>query len=1053
MPRIRNIRLAALGLPLVLLARAAGADAPATADYARDIKPLLRERCYACHGALKQKAGLRLDTVTAMRRGGDGGDALAGDPALLLQRVTTTDLHDRMPPEGEGALLSAEQVALLRDWLRRGAPGLAREEPEADPRAHWAYQPPRDAGRSMDQLLLQRLQSDGLTPQPAAEPEVWLRRVWLDLTGLPPEPADVRRFLEAHARDAAPARRREIDRLLASPQYGERWGRHFMDIWRYSDWYGLGDQLRNSQKHLWHWRDWIVESLNADKGYDTMILQMLAADELAPEDRGNLRATGFLARSYYLFNRTTWLDETLEHTSRALLGVTLQCVKCHDHKYDPIDHAEYYRMRAVFEPMHVRLDPWPGETDLARNGLPRVYDLHLERPTYRHVRGDEKNEDRARVLEPGVPQVLGAEAYRPVALNLPPTAVQPALLPFVRDDQLRAAEAGLRRAEAEVARLRPLAAVGSQPAAKAGRMLVAEDFRQPVPGRYRWLGGDWQLEPGRLRQSLGGAERRMAELAVPPPPDFAASLSFTIRGGRKWKSVGLAFDGAGRDDTLVYLSAAEGGSKLQLALARDGRSSYPAEAAVAREVRLGQPYTLEVRVRGPLVNVSVNGQPALAYQLPQPRRPGAIRLTAFDAEVDFTRFTLAALPPEAPLFAPGGLKDAGDPAAQLRIAELTLQAARLRPELIRRVLAADADRNNPALARRAAEQEALVKLAEAELALARAGQAAGLRSPDAKARSAAAKTLTEARAAVAKAKEKSVKPGAGYTPLRVSLKAQEGPDEAGNADVQTYPARSSGRRLALARWMTDRRHPLTARVLVNHVWLRHFGAPLVADVTDFGRRSPAPLHQDVLDTLAVRFMANGWSLKWLHREMMLSELYARSSSNAGAAAATLSADPDNSRYWRMNPRRLESQAVRDSLLRSAGRLDLTLGGPTLDPAKAETAPRRSLYFNQTAHEEHRFLAAFDNANVLECYRREESVVPQQALALANSRLARDCADALAARLDGLDDAAMIREAFLVVLGRAPADAEARDCADSLKVLSRGLFLQALFNHNDFVTLR
>ena len=109
-----------------------------------------------------------------------------------------------------------------------------------------------------------------------------------------------------------------------------------MDVWRYTDWYGLGDQLRNSQKHIWRWRDWIIESLNEDKGFDAMVLEMLAADELYPADRDRLRATGFLARNYYLFNRTTWLDSTIEHTGKAFLGLTLNCAKCHDHKYDPI---------------------------------------------------------------------------------------------------------------------------------------------------------------------------------------------------------------------------------------------------------------------------------------------------------------------------------------------------------------------------------------------------------------------------------------------------------------------------------------------------------------------------------------------------------------------------------------------------------------------------------------------------------------------------------------------------------------------------------------------
>ena len=406
MPLPSHRRLLMLGIAFVACAQAQAVD------YTKDIKPLLKERCYACHGALKQKAGLRLDTVTAIKAGGDEGDATQ----LLIQRVTTTDKHDLMPPEGEGSKLNADQVAKLKAWIASGSPGPADEQPEADPRAHWAYQPPKAAGPSIDALLAARLASKNLKPQPQAMPEIWLRRVYLNLLGLPPTPEQITAFL----RDpSTTARQRVVDHLLSSPQYGERWGRHFMDIWRYCDWYGLGDQLRHSQKHLWHWRDWIIESLNADKGYDRMIMEQLAADELAPEDRDNLRATGFLARSYYLFNRTTWLDETIEHTSRAFLGVTMQCVKCHDHKYDPIEQADYYRLRAVFEPMHVRLDPWPGEVDFGKNGLPRVFDLHLDRPTFRHVRGDEKNEDKARALSAGIPSVLSFASFTPASITLP----------------------------------------------------------------------------------------------------------------------------------------------------------------------------------------------------------------------------------------------------------------------------------------------------------------------------------------------------------------------------------------------------------------------------------------------------------------------------------------------------------------------------------------------------------------------------------------------------------------------------------------------------------
>ncbi len=817
-------RLAA-GLRLGVAALVASTGLALAVDYEKEIKPLLKERCYACHGALKQKAGLRMDTAAAMRQGGDGGDILAKDHSLLIERTTTTNPDDRMPPEGEGSMLNAEQVAKLQSWIAAGAPGPAEEQPENDPRSHWAYQPPQSEGKSMDVLLAARLAAHKLTPQPEAAPEMWLRRVHLDLLGLPPSAEQIAAFLKD---TSAPSRQRVVDHLLATPQYGERWARHFMDIWRYCDWYGLGPQLRHSQKHLWHWRDWMVESLNADKGYDAMIVQMLAADEAAPEDRPNLRATGFLARSYYLFNRTTWLDETIEHTCRAFLGVTMQCVKCHDHKYDPIEHGDYYRMRAIFEPLHVRLDPWPGEADLEKNGLPRVYDLHLKQPTFRHVRGDEKNEDKSKPLPPGIPQVLAFASFNPAEVRLPPASSKPVLLPFVLQDHLRAVD-------------------------------------------------------------------------------------------------------------------------QQLATARK----------------------------------------------------------------------------------------ANDAAA--------IKLATLRRAMVHAIHAADLAKDNKTLAQAAALAEARHQLALAEAAVAKIKE--GEKDH--------AKQIKAAQEALLKAQQKVAAPGDAYTSLPVSFKAQEGPDEKTNADVQTYPETSTGRRLALAQWIADKRNPLTARVLVNHVWTRHFGVPIVPDVGDFGLRAAAPLHQDILDTLTVDFMNNGWSMKHLHRAMVLSDLYRRSSSNAGADAATLAADPDNLHLWRMNPRRMESQLVRDSLLHLSGRIDLSLGGPSIDPAKAETSPRRSLYFIQNADVEHRFLAVFDNSNVLECYRRNESVVPQQALALTNSKLSRDCADALALKLTTLDEQLFIQQAFLAVLGRPPLEPERAASLDGLHAMgqNRSLFLQALINHNDFVTLR
>ena len=279
------------------------------ADYVK-VKSLLAAKCYSCHGALKQKAKLRLDTRDLMLK----GEVIASGKAaksLLIERVEDRS-EDRMPPPEDGAPLKPEEIVLLRRWIDDGANAPADEPVPQGPSEHWAFKTPNrtplpaDAGNPIDALLEKSRGKLGLKAQLEAERTILIRRLYLDLIGLPP----TREQLE----DTRPWKS-IVDELLASPQHGERWARHWMDVWRYSDWYGLGKQLRNSQKHIWRWRDWIVESLNADKGFDRMIEEMLAADELAPDDTDTLRASGFLARNYYLFNRTTWLDSTIEHTA------------------------------------------------------------------------------------------------------------------------------------------------------------------------------------------------------------------------------------------------------------------------------------------------------------------------------------------------------------------------------------------------------------------------------------------------------------------------------------------------------------------------------------------------------------------------------------------------------------------------------------------------------------------------------------------------------------------------------------------------------------------
>ena len=268
-----------------------------------------------------------------------------------------------------------------------------------------------------------------------------------------------------------------------------------------------------------------------------------------------------------------------------------------------------------------------------------------------------------------------------------------------------------------------------------------------------------------------------------------------------------------------------------------------------------------------------------------------------------------------------------------------------------------------------------------------------------------------------------------------------------------YPKTSSGRRTALANWLTHRDHPLTARVAVNHIWLRHFGAPLVETVSDFGLRAPRPLHQDLLDYLTVEFIESGWDMKYLHRLILTSKAWQRSSSNLAADKKTLAADPGNLHYWRMNGRRMEAQVVRDSLLHLAGTLDLAQRGPSVTPSP--DARRRSLYFFHSRDGRSRFLETFDDADVFACYRRSESIVPQQALAMMNSQTASTSAKQIGAEFEtNMSPEAFVRAAFSKILARPPVPVE---LAESLAYLNeqpkREHFIHALINLNDFLMIR
>ncbi len=890
--------LAIFGLVTLLHSAGLADETTPTIDYEKQIKPLFTARCLACHGALKQEAGLRLDTGELARKGSHNGPVInrgSAQASELIARVTSLDEQTRMPPDGEP--LTGEEIQRLSAWISAGAMSPADEEPEPDPNSHWAFQPVQRpplpelatpwARNSVDRFIAKGQQKFGVIPIREANRDRLVRRLYMDLLGVPPTLEELQILDRIHPSDHHQWYESIVDRLLNDPRYGERWGRHWMDVWRYSDWWGLGDQLRNSQYHIWHWRDWIIESLNEDLPYDQMIQLMLAADETDPTDSNKLRATGFLARNYFLFNRNQWMDESVEHVCKSFLGITMNCAKCHDHKYDPIEQVDYYRLRAFFEPYHVRLDMVPGETDLNRNGLPRVFDGTPELPTYVFVRGQENQPDKNRAVTPGVPTILGGDPLHIASVPLPAEAYEPERRPFVAEAYLKSAMENVRAAEATLA--------GA-------------------------LKEDANSDPLSARKEAARAKLQLAQSELEQLQKQIDAWNTT------WKS--------------------------QSAAAVSGNGASPGQ------------------------DVQASHQAAIRAQ----RATEVVRAKANVAE------------------------------SKLKLSQAT-------------------EDKRPAI-----EKE--LKSAEEQLAKAQTASEAPI-DPEARC---------------------SALPGAKWTPTRFFSSLKDDPEV-------KFPPSSTGRRSALARWLASKNNPLTARVAVNHIWMRHMGTPLVPVVFDFGRKNRVPFQAELLDWLSAEFMERGWSMKHLHRLIVCSATY-RLDSFSDEQTPNANHDPGNISYWRKNPVRLESQVLRDSLLALANRIDYRIGGPTVAAPDQPSSPRRSLYFFHSNNQRNLFLTTFDEAMVKECYRRDESIVPQQALALINSQLTLDLCGPIADWLmasnagDAQNDRDFIAVAFRVLLARPASEPESKASCEAMEQWrtqgqsqenSRRLFVWALLNHNDFVT--
>lgn len=1095
-------------------------------DYTADIKPILKARCYACHGALKQEAELRLDTGKALRSATDNG-------AVVLERITAMDEDVRMPPIGEP--LTVEEIAQFEKWIDAGAVSPVNETAEADPADHWAFVPPttpavrrKHEPRVIDYLIEKQLRTRKLGALELATASQRLRRVYLDLIGVPPTPEEVTAFLE----DASATRYGTVvDRLLADARYGQRWARHWMDIWRYSDWYGRRNQndVRNSSAQIWMWRDWIVDSLNDNVGYDMMVQHMLAADEMSPLDDSQWPATGYLVRNYYSLNPNEWMRHNVEYTGKAFLGLTFNCAHCHDHKYDPIEHDDYFRLRAFFEPMSIRMDqvadgPRPddfveylyaGSRKPALIGMARVFDKNHDAPTHFYNGGDERNRvpDHT-TIEPGVPRFLEHLMPQVTEQQLPTEAWYPGARQAVHDYEMEQAAKQLSIAKAQLSEISPVDAGNEQAAevvrkdaqakldaaikqanaqgqgALEGRYSLLLDARQGrrvlsnhLPEVKELVDGtvisfqllvldegqvNFQLirdhkglltagyvgfengviyayTPGGFSRFVVGkydfanGERRFkAKLVIHPATDNAELtidvLNIETQEFRELEVVSMAINGwnpVGTDNKPILLDCRAGTA----AIYDDIRIGIPKQNEIVLNFE-GKDYSdgqgVDKIDNWKVGSSSIAPATSKTIEVIDSELVRGLRKSVTEAEAAISRLSLT--------------QDAAVAAVIAAEAKILKMEAIIAADVLR-YTDAGVDRVEALI--NAAVLKSIAAdglIANAELLAARTALVAAQKKDDMAAVTAAEARRTAAETAVKAVKKAAMVPPTDYNPL----------------SVQTAKI-STGRRTALAQMLTHRNNPLTARVAVNHIWLRHFHVPLVQTVFDFGRNGKPPTHPRVLDYLAVELMESGWDMKHIHRLIVMSDAYQRSSQGNVRNGQI---DPDNVWLWRMNSGRMEAEVVRDSLLYIASDLDTSSGGRSLENTRALTTNRRSLYYETypEAGGANPLGELFDAPNPFECYRRTSTIVPQQALALNNSDFVHEIAQKTVLRIEKLlgspadtqSGRAFVQSAFMIVLSRSPSEVEFSKCEAFLSSYgddARAGLIRVLINHSDFVSIQ
>lgn len=1013
---VRAIALLGLGLPLV-------AQQDGSAFFEKNVRPILVRQCLGCHSSTSQPVmgGLRLDTREASLKGGSRGPAIVpGNPgeSLLMKAVLHTAGPLKMPP---GPRMKDADAALLTQWIQMGAPwGDAQATAAPAARKFWAFDAPRPAPlpevkntawatSPVDRFVLARLEAKGLAPAPPADRRTLIRRATYDLTGLPPTPAEVDAFLADRSPDAFG---KVVDRLLASPRYGERWGRHWLDVARYADSNGLDENL--VYKNAFRYRDYVIAAFNKDKPFDQFLREQIAGDLLPPSEDLNTMyerwtATGFLSLGAKMLAeddpvkmQMDIVDEQVDTTMRAFLGLTVGCARCHDHKFDPIPQKDYYALAGIFRSSKT------------------MENFKVVAKWHEYVLAPKADRDRLAAHEANV------EAKRKEAAALTSTENRKLTAAAIErvGAYLLAAAHVKRDREVQVAPVENAAgalerAAGSFDAGNAPREILRRKANT-VPGvkgpywaEYKVAvtqAGQYQLDVLDQEKGAGTADIHVngAWMLRGAPPIQNREASPEVDG---WSFA-----------AIVPLRAGENVIRLEHA----SRFPYFTKLMLS-------PNTLE---RAPLNIVQIAGRyevnPGLLEQMVDhlERSNGAPSSVLYAWEILGSNAKLDAwASPAKALFAGQSFSTPEDLAQRYS-------------ELFRKAAAEGANTQDPGLKAlyeflhekfgpfRAPEGARRFYAAEARRELERLDE-------EAKQLEAATPDLPRAMG-VSEGAEIADAPihirGSHWT---LGEKVPRGFIQAlGDPLPQALGTHESGR-LELARWMTAQGHPLTSRVIANRLWGWHFGRGIVASVDNFGRLGDKPTDQPLLDWLALRFVEQGWSMKAMHRTLMLSNTY-RMSSQYNAKAAE--ADPENELLWRMPRRRLEAEEIRDGIMSVSGALRLDMGGSILKYKDrqyvANTSkggevdydrPIRTVYVPVVRSSLYDVLRAFDLPDpAMSSGSRDSTVVAPQALFMMNSPVMLThslvMADSLLQRA-GDSDAARIREAYERALSRPPTAQE------------------------------